>query len=173
MSEEPEVPIGDPRVRVTTGEAANEKAGVAGYEVRPVVALREGELACEFCGYNRFRRSRTRFRDLMELLMMRYPVRCMRCGQRQYFELTFALLAHAPKAQVERVAEGTDTWQNWTQATGEAPDQPTPARPMTTAVGPRAQRLTQQPARPPRTTAPPVAPAVRTRPRSRDDNGIW
>jgi hypothetical protein len=60
-------------------------------------ALRVGELAargmpfqCQFCPGQAFRRSRLRSSDLRDILMMRYPVRCLRCSQRQMVSFTIA-----------------------------------------------------------------------------------
>jgi hypothetical protein len=138
MSEEPKVPLSDPRINVTTVEPVAYKQDVAGYHEHPVVELAQGVLGCEFCGYNRFRRSRIRFPDLLELLRLRLPMRCIRCSQRQYHDANLALLSVAAKTHGPRVSEGIETWQSWT---GANPDKPMSTRPMTTAVGTRAQRL--------------------------------
>ena len=47
-------------------------------------------LHCQFCVGQRFRRSHLRMSDLPQLLLMRYPVRCTRCGQRQTVSFTIA-----------------------------------------------------------------------------------
>ncbi len=54
-------------------------------EDRAGVAIR-----CQFCVGQRFRRSRLRGEDFKGLLLMRYPVRCLRCSQRQLVSFTIA-----------------------------------------------------------------------------------
>jgi hypothetical protein len=138
MSNDPKHPLSDPRITVTTTEPVAQKPDVEAYQEHPVIELAEGVLGCEFCGYNRFRRSRLRFPDLFELFRLRYPMRCMRCSQRAYHDVNLALLSVGPKTHGPRLSEGIETWQNWTVST---PDKPISTRPMTTAVGTRAQRL--------------------------------
>jgi hypothetical protein len=129
---------GDPRIGVTTVEASERRHLVQPYDDQPVLELATGVVACLFCGNNRFRRSRLRFSDLGELLLLRYPLRCTRCGQRQYNSIHIAFLSFAPRSTNVRQAQGTDTWQNWT---GPANSGQRVARPLSTAIGPRAQRL--------------------------------
>lgn len=50
-------------------------------------------IQCQFCPCQRFRRSRVRSNDLMDLFLMRYPVRCLRCGQRQAVSYTVAAVS--------------------------------------------------------------------------------
>src|SRR5215472_1862633 len=45
---------------------------------------------CQFCPGQAFRRSRLRSSDFWEILLMRYPVRCLRCSQRQTVSFTVA-----------------------------------------------------------------------------------
>ena len=47
-------------------------------------------IQCQFCPGQAFRRSRLRARDLQDLFVMRYPVRCLRCGQRQTVSFAIA-----------------------------------------------------------------------------------
>ncbi len=47
-------------------------------------------IQCQFCVGQLFRRSRLRAADLSTLLLMRYPVRCVRCAQRQAVSFTVA-----------------------------------------------------------------------------------
>ena len=47
-------------------------------------------IQCQFCVGRSFRRSRLRSSDLPQLLLMRYPVRCRRCSQRQMVSFTVA-----------------------------------------------------------------------------------
>src|ERR1700733_11247646 len=50
-------------------------------------------IQCQFCSGQEFRRSTLRGEDFSEILLMRYPVRCLRCGQRQLASFTVASLA--------------------------------------------------------------------------------
>ncbi len=137
MSDEPEIPIGDPLIGVTTAAPASEKSEVLPYTERPMLELREGSLACDACGYSRFRRSRIRFGDVKELVMMRFPMRCLRCGKREYHDFALAMLSGRSKEH-GRLSEGTDTWKSWTRSSS---DVPTSARPLSTSQGTRAERL--------------------------------
>lgn len=47
-------------------------------------------IQCQFCVGRAFRRSRLRFADLSQIFLMRYPVRCLRCSQRQMVSFTVA-----------------------------------------------------------------------------------
>ena len=47
-------------------------------------------IQCQFCVGQTFRRSRLRASDFGTLLLMRYPVRCIRCAQRQAVSFTVA-----------------------------------------------------------------------------------
>lgn len=39
-------------------------------------------MMCYMCGCTRFITAEFRIRDILLLLILRYPVQCMRCGQR-------------------------------------------------------------------------------------------
>ncbi len=47
-------------------------------------------IQCQYCVGQTFRRSRLRSADIRNLLLMRYPVRCIRCAQRQTVSFTVA-----------------------------------------------------------------------------------
>lgn len=47
-------------------------------------------IQCQFCVGQTFRRSRLRASDFASILLMRYPVRCTRCAQRQAVSFTVA-----------------------------------------------------------------------------------
>lgn len=47
-------------------------------------------IRCQFCAGQRFRRSRLRFADIKQLLLLTYPVRCLFCSQRQMVSFTVA-----------------------------------------------------------------------------------
>lgn len=50
-------------------------------------------IQCQFCPGQAFRRSRLRAGDLQDLLFMRCPVRCLRCGQRQAVSFAIASIS--------------------------------------------------------------------------------
>ena len=58
----------------------------------PQVADSAGGISiqCQFCVGRNFRRSRWRKGDMKQLLLMRYPVRCLRCSQRQWVSFSVA-----------------------------------------------------------------------------------
>jgi len=51
---------------------------------------------CRTCGFRDFRTSHFRFRaqDLAHLMQLRFPVRCMTCGERDYGPLKLVLKLH-------------------------------------------------------------------------------
>jgi hypothetical protein len=128
----------DRTISVTTAEVNERRHLVKPYDERPVLELADGVVACLNCGNPQFRRSRLRFTDIGEILMMRYPVRCTRCGQRQYRDFIVAMLAFPPRPAHRRVAEIEETWRKWTDPS--MPSQPV-ARPLSTALGPQARNL--------------------------------
>ena len=137
-SERTDVPL------VTTVADSSWKARIEPYATKPTMDVAPGVIGCVFCANTKFRRSRVRFHDLRELLMLRYPMRCMRCNQRQYGYYLTAALASAAKSQNSQVARGSDTWKAWTES--EMNGQPL-QRPMTTSVGTRATKLQPLPGR--------------------------
>jgi hypothetical protein len=59
-------------------------------------------LQCQFCSGQAFRRSTLRGEDLTQLLLMRYPVRCLRCSQRQGVSFTVAGISLSSKIRPQR-----------------------------------------------------------------------
>jgi hypothetical protein len=69
---------------------------------------------CRFCNIGLLRRSRMRPTDLPWLLVLRWPVRCLRCSKRQYLlwhRAMQVLSSHTPHAP-ELLAR--QSWQNYT-----------------------------------------------------------
>lgn len=124
-------------VGVTTVESNDRRHLVQPYQDRPTVELRRGAVGCPFCGNGQFRRSRLRFTDLAEMLMLRYPVRCTRCSQRQFTDLYIAMMSYAPKYRGEKLTQGQDSWKSWTGQTSHSQS----VRPLTTALEPKARNL--------------------------------
>ena len=61
------------------------------------------QIQCQFCVGRNFRRSRLRTMDVKELLLMRYPVRCLRCSQRQM--VSFSVAGISVPSSVKHVPE--------------------------------------------------------------------
>jgi hypothetical protein len=80
-------------------EAAKSSGGVA--------------LQCKYCPGQSFRRSRLHFDDLKLLFFMRYPVRCLRCGQRQTASFTVAGISvpsHVKQRRARREVQEATHW---------------------------------------------------------------
>ena len=161
---EPQQPAEDVAIPlVTTVEEQAWKAHIEPYSAMPTMSVEPGVIGCIFCANTKFRRSRVRIHDLRELMLLRYPLRCMRCNQRQYGYFLTAGMALPPRSQSTRVARGKETWKAWTET--EMSGQPL-QRPMTTSLGPRATKL--QPPPQPKSTRPPASQSWRD-----DDRQIW
>lgn len=68
-------------------------------------------IQCQFCVGQRFRRSRLRAADIKHLLLMRYPVRCLFCNQRQMVSFTVAgvsLPSHVSQPQKRKRSSRKD-----------------------------------------------------------------
>ncbi len=77
---------------------------------------RNGEpIYCQFCPGQEFRRSRLRSADIRQLLQMRYPVRCLRCGQRQLVSFTVAALSLPSSTHQPRPKRSEEFERNWTE----------------------------------------------------------
>ncbi len=131
MGDRPEEP------RVTTVADAAWKGQIDPYRPDGVLDIPAGVVACQFCGYTRFRRSRVRLADIKELLLLRLPLRCMRCNQRQYGMVVTSALAIGTRNHGPRAAQTQDTWKSWTEQGLDGKLH----RPMTTALEPRATKL--------------------------------
>jgi hypothetical protein len=93
------------------------------YNDIPVVGRRSRSgvvIQCQFCPGQAFRRSTLRSEDFRELFLMRYPVRCLRCSQRQLVSFAIASISlpsnvkHPRHARTEQ--SGTKSWKEPTQA---------------------------------------------------------
>jgi hypothetical protein len=72
-------------------------------------------IRCQHCSSQNFRRSALRIEDVVSILTMRYPVRCLRCGERQRVSFAVAGLSVGPGSRVKRAKHPDDTWQRWTE----------------------------------------------------------
>lgn len=158
----------DPEPLVTTVEQHPWKAQIEPYPAAPTMNVDDGVIGCVFCTNPTFRRSRVRIHDLRELLLLRYPMRCMRCNQRQYGYLLTAGLALGPRSQSTRVARGKETWKAWTESEMNGHSL---QRPMTTSMGTRATKLQPPPRRTGKTR--PQGPQQPAQPWRDDDRQIW
>ena len=88
-------------------------------------------IQCQYCSGQSFRRSTLRGDDLAQILLMRYPVRCLRCGQRQMVSYTVASLALSSSIRPRRRHRPVDPSKRWIDFTRH-PDAPNPLTPAAT-----------------------------------------
>jgi hypothetical protein len=88
-------------------------------------------IQCQFCSGQSFRRSTLRSDDISQILLMRYPVRCLRCGQRQMVSYTIASLALSSSIKPRRRHRPVDPSRRWIDFTRH-PDAPNPLAPTST-----------------------------------------
>jgi hypothetical protein len=88
-------------------------------------------IQCQFCSGQSFRRSTLRGDDFTQLLLMRYPVRCLRCGQRQLVSYTVASLSISSSIKPRRRHRPADPSKRWIDFT-KHPDAPNPLVPAQT-----------------------------------------
>jgi hypothetical protein len=70
-------------------------------------------IQCQYCPGRSFRRSRLRSADVKEILMTKYPVRCLRCSQRQMVSFTVAGIAvpsHVKQRKARSVQAEAKHW---------------------------------------------------------------
>jgi hypothetical protein len=83
-------------------------------------------IQCQYCSGQTFRRSTIRSEDLTEILLMRYPVRCLRCSQRQMVSFTIASLAISSSVKPSRKPRTLNASSQWKEPAGvSGPDTPT------------------------------------------------
>jgi len=68
---------------------------------------------CEFCAGKTFRRSHLHIKDLLPLLLFRYPVRCVLCSKRQGVSFFVAARAISSKAKQVRAPRDEASWSGW------------------------------------------------------------
>jgi hypothetical protein len=69
---------------------------------------------CRFCKSRRFLRSTLRSSDIVSLFFLRYPVRCLRCHQRQFADFLTASLSPAAGSPVYSEQKKRENWRTWT-----------------------------------------------------------
>lgn len=72
-------------------------------------------IQCKYCSGQSFRRSRLRSEDFWQIVLMRYPVRCLRCSQRQMVSFTVAGISLSSLTKHTRPVRTEDTWKHWTE----------------------------------------------------------
>jgi len=82
-------------------------------------------IRCQFCTGQSFRRSSLRSQDLTEILLMRYPVRCLRCSQRQLVSFTVAGLSISSRIKINKRRHRNTLPDHWKDPfKGGSSDQP-------------------------------------------------
>jgi hypothetical protein len=77
-------------------------------------------IRCQYCSHQSFRRSSLRSSDFKQLLLMRYPVRCLRCGQRQMVSFTVAGISLPPSNRPQKSSFEVPTSKHWTEPTDDS-----------------------------------------------------
>ena len=77
-------------------------------------------IQCQFCSGQNFRRSSLRGEDFRQILLMRYPVRCLRCSQRQMVSFTIASLSLSSSVKPKRRARTLDASSHWKEPSGDS-----------------------------------------------------
>jgi hypothetical protein len=70
-------------------------------------------IQCQFCSGQAFRRSTLRGDDFSQIFLMRYPVRCLRCSQRQLVSFTIASLSLSSSIKPRRKHRPIDPSTRW------------------------------------------------------------
>jgi hypothetical protein len=88
-------------------------------------------IRCQYCSGQAFRRSTLRGDDFTQIFLMRYPVRCLRCSQRQLVSFTVASLSLSSSIKPRRKHRPVDLSKRWIDFTRH-PDAPNPLVPAST-----------------------------------------
>ena len=86
-------------------------------------------IQCQHCIAQDFRRSRLHLDDLKHLFMMRYPVRCLRCSQRQLVSFTIAGLSipsHIKQRRARRILNEHKHWSEPEKHSEDPASDPSP-----------------------------------------------
>ena len=91
-------------------------------------------ITCQFCSGQEFRRSKRRTDDISQLLLLSYPVRCIRCGERQYVSFAVAAVSLSSSKRQPRPARRSSSSSketNWSEpqermTLGSRQDEPPP-----------------------------------------------
>ena len=74
---------------------------------------------CEFCAGRSFRRSHLQFKDVLPVLLFRYPVRCLSCSKRQSVSLLVAQRAVPSTVKQVRASRSETRLSGWNSADRE------------------------------------------------------
>jgi DNA-directed RNA polymerase subunit RPC12/RpoP len=77
-------------------------------------------IRCQHCSHQSFRRSSLRATDFSQIFFMRYPVRCLRCGQRQMVSFTVAGISLPPSSRTQKDSFEVPTSKHWTEPSGDS-----------------------------------------------------
>jgi DNA-directed RNA polymerase subunit RPC12/RpoP len=77
-------------------------------------------LRCQYCSHQNFRRSSLRSSDLKQIFLMRYPVRCLRCGQRQMVSFTVAGISLPASGRTQKDSFEVPSSKHWTEPSGDS-----------------------------------------------------
>jgi len=69
---------------------------------------------CQFCSSRKFLRSGLRGADIAAILLLHYPVRCLRCRQRQFTDFLTASMALTAGSQIYNGSKKRGDWRSWT-----------------------------------------------------------
>jgi hypothetical protein len=92
-------PLGAQRPHSPYNDAPSELSAVNGSFLR-----------CQHCSGQTFRRSSLRAADFGHLFLMRYPVRCLRCSQRQMVSFTVAGISTSSSSRPQKTIATTTHW---------------------------------------------------------------
>jgi DNA-directed RNA polymerase subunit RPC12/RpoP len=79
-------------------------------------------IRCQHCSHQSFRRSSLRATDFSQIFFMRYPVRCLRCGQRQMVSFTVAGISLPSSTKPQKFEVPTS--KHWTEPPGDSSSYP-------------------------------------------------
>jgi hypothetical protein len=80
-------------------------------KTEPQIRKRGG---CQFCRSRKFLRSGVRGADIAAILLLHYPVRCLRCRQRQFTDFLTASMALNAGSQIYNGSKKRGDWRSWT-----------------------------------------------------------
>jgi hypothetical protein len=68
------------------------------------------KMYCRYCGFSYFRTSRFRLRarELPQLLMLRFPVRCIKCNERVFTSLKNFLQVRVEREERRRISQNAE-----------------------------------------------------------------
>ncbi len=78
-------------------------------------------IQCQFCSGQLFRRSRLHSPDFLELIQFRYPVRCLRCSQRQSVSFSIAAVSVPSHIKQRRARRELALHKHWSEPVKKTP----------------------------------------------------